>query len=183
MTVLHKPNFFVLTGGSSSGKSSIVEGLKERGHICVPEAGRIVVREERAAGKDGLPWINLARFRDLIFEKSLQAFEAHGQETRPVFFDRSFIEAISCSKGLGVGVPERHQEIAASHRFNTKVFVTPPWQEIFTNDAERKTTFEGAVLDFETNVASYEGAGYALTEVPRLPVAERFEFVLGEVGI
>lgn len=179
---MQKPNFYVFTGGSSSGKSSIIDGLREAGHICVPEAGRIVVREENASGGDGQPWVNLERFADLIFEKALEAFESHEALSTPVFFDRSFIEALSCAKGLERETPQRHIDIARSHRFNPKVFVTPPWQEIFTNDAERKTTFEAAVVDYEVNTATYRECGYELIEVPRLSVEERVAFVLERVS-
>lgn len=180
--MMQKPNFYVFTGGSSSGKSSIIDGLREAGHICVPEAGRIVVMEENASGGDGQPWVNLERFADLIFAKALEAFEAHEGLSAPVFFDRSFIEALSCAKALERETPQRHIDIARSHRFNLKVFVTPPWQEIFTNDAERKTTFEAAVVDYEVNTATYRECGYELIEVPRLPVEERVAFVLESVG-
>ena len=180
--MMQKPNFHVFTGGSSSGKSSIIVALKDLGHICVPEAGRIVVQEENNSGGDGQPWVNLERFADLIFEKALDAFEFHKDLSEPVFFDRSFIEALSCAMVLERETPQRHIDIARSHRFNPKVFVTPPWQEIFTNDAERKTTFEAAVVDYEVNTATYRECGYDLIEVPRLPVAQRVSFVLEKVS-
>lgn len=178
----HRPNYFVFTGGSSSGKSTLVEALAARGHICVPEAGRIVVQEEEAAGGDGLPWVNLERFAELIFDKSRLAFDTHCDTDGPVFFDRSFLEALSCTRSLARPIPQRYNDIVASHRFNKTVFVTPPWEEIFTNDAERKTTFEAAVQDYEGNLATYTAAGYEPLEVPRLSVEERVEFVLDKVA-
>lgn len=178
----HRPNFFVFTGGSSSGKSSLVEALEGRGYNCVPEAGRIVVREEDAAGGHGQPWVNLERFAELIFDKSRLAFEALSETREPVFFDRSFLEALSCMRSLSLAIPQRYNDIVASHRFNKTVFVTPPWEQIFTNDAERKTTFEGAVQDYEGNLATYIAAGYEPLEVPRMSVEERVEFILERVA-
>ena len=181
MSAIHKPNIFVFTGGSSSGKSSIIAELRGRGHTCIPEAGRIVVQKEQAAGGDGLPWVNLARFRDRIFEKSVEAFKATEETVEPVFFDRSFLEALSCSHALGITPPQEHLQAVRDLRFNQTVFITPPWQEIFTNDAERKTTFEAAVKDYEMNRRVYAEAGYDLAEVPKGSVGERAEFVLGVV--
>lgn len=179
---LIRPNFFVLTGGSSSGKSSIIAALEERGHICVPEAGRIVVQEENASGGDGQPWVNLGRFADLIFEKALSAFETHQHIIEPVFFDRSFIEALSCAKALTREIPQEHLDVVRSHRFNGTIFVTSPWQDIFTNDAERKTTLEAAERDYDVNIATYRESGYEPVEVPRLSVEERVQFILEQVA-
>lgn len=178
----HRPNFYVFTGGSSSGKSSLVEALVARGYTCVPEAGRLVVQEENVSGGDGQPWVNLERFAELIFDKSRLAFEALGETSEPVFFDRSFLEALSCMRSLSLAIPQHYNDVVASHRFNKAVFVTPPWEEIFTNDAERKTTFEAAVEDYEGNLATYVAAGYEPLEVPRMTVEERVEFVLEKVA-
>ncbi len=175
-------NMFALTGCSSSGKSTLLEELARRGVTCVPEAGRQVVREEQARGGDGLPWINPLRFRDLIFEKSVADFHAHETHEGPVLFDRSFIEAIACSVGLNIEPPAAHLKAAQDLRFNLKVFVTPPWEEIFTNDAERKTTFERACAEYEMTNGIYETFGYTLFEVPRTSVEERVQFVLERVS-
>lgn len=177
-----KSNFYVFTGGSSSGKSSLVDALAARGCTCVSEAGRLVVHEENASGGDGQPWINLERFAELIFEKSRLAFETLDETKAPVFFDRSFLEALSCLRSLSLPIPQRYADVVASHRFNRMVFVTPPWEEIFTNDAERKTTFEAAVKDYEGNLSTYMSAGYEPLEVPRMSVEERVKFVLDRVA-
>jgi predicted ATPase len=48
--------FFALTGGPGSGKTSLIEALKARGHATTEEAGRGVIREEMRDGGNGLPW-------------------------------------------------------------------------------------------------------------------------------
>ena len=174
-------NMFALTGCSSSGKSTLLEALETRGVVCVPEAGRQVVREEQASGGDGLPWVNLERFRDLIFEKSIAAFHAHAAYEGPVIFDRSFIEVVACSAGLGVEPPAVHLQAAQDLRFNRVVFVTPSWHEIFANDAERQTTFERACAEYEETNRLYESFGYTLLEVPRTSLEERVKFVQGRI--
>ena len=171
-------NLYALTGCSSSGKSTLLEALGHRGVTCVLEAGRQVVQAEQASGGDGLPWVNPLRFRDLIFEKSVAAFHTHETREGPIIFDRSFIEAVACSIGLGVEPPVAHLKAAQDLRFNQVVFVTPPWEEIFTNDAERQTTFERACAEYEMTNGLYEKFGYKLVEVPKASVSERVDFVL-----
>ncbi len=132
-----------------------------------------MVQEESASGGDGQPWVNLERFAELIFDKSRLAFEALSETSEPVFFDRSFLEALSCLRSLLLPIPQRYADTVASHRFNRVVFVTPPWEEIFTNDAERKTTFEAAVKDYEANLATYTSAGYEPLQPRRKPEMHR----------
>lgn len=174
-------NLYALTGCSSSGKSTLLDELERRGVTCVPEAGRQVVQAEQASGGDGLPWVNPLRFRDLIFEKSVAAFHAHESLKGPVIFDRSFIEAVACSFGLGVEPPAAHLKATQKLRFNHTVFVTPPWEEIFTNDKERQTTFERACAEYEMTNGLYESFGYTLLEVPRTSIEERVKFVRGRI--
>ena len=57
-----KDNFFVISGCSGSGKSTLLNALKAQGKTIVMEAGRRVIKEEIAAGRDGLPWENDQRF-------------------------------------------------------------------------------------------------------------------------
>jgi predicted ATPase len=177
----NKPSLYALTGCSSSGKSTLLEALAQRGVACVREAGRIVVQEEHASGGDGLPWVDPLLFRDLIFEKSTAAFNTHKDHVGPVVFDRSFIEAVSCSIGCGVEPPEKHLEAARELRFNTTVFVTLPWEEIFTTDAERKSTFEDAKAEFELTSGLYKQFGYTLLEVPKGHIDERVDFVMAAI--
>ena len=70
----------------------------------------------------------------------------------------------------------------ATRRFDTPVFVCPPWAEIFVQDRERRHDFDHACRDHAANVAAYQRAGYELIEIPRAPVADRVAFVLGTLG-
>jgi predicted ATPase len=66
----------------------------------------------------------------------------------------------------------------ASYPCHTTVFVLPPWEAIYTNDAERDQSFADAVNVYDKIVQWYRSCGYVLNEVPRLPVAERARHVL-----
>jgi len=68
-------------------------------------------------------------------------------------------------------------------RYNRRVFIAPPWQDIFQQDSERKQDFEEAVRTYEALVASYTTYGYELVEIPRVSVEERARFVLESLGL
>ena len=58
------------------------------------------------------------------------------------------------------------------------VFLLPPWEAIFVNDAERDQTFAEAVTVYDRVTRWYRGLGYTILEVPPAASAERADFVL-----
>lgn len=169
---------FVITGASGGGKSTLIDALAAEGYATVPEVGRQVVAEQLAAQGSALPWLDKAAFMDLLFARSVAAFDlARDAADSIVFFDRSFLEALAYGAVIGSPVPQVMLQAAAARRFETPVFVCPPWQEIFTTDAERRHDFDFALRDHAANVAAYEAAGYRLVEVPRAPVQARVAFI------
>jgi predicted ATPase len=176
-----RDNFYVLSGGSGTGKSAIIEALRQRGFLCVDEPGRAIVQEQVRIGGDGTPWQARIKFRELLLSRSLYLFEQVREDSEPVFFDRGIPEGIGYCRFLKVPVPDHHRAAARIYRYASNVFVTPPWQEIFKSDDERKHTWAEAVEDYRVNVEAYTECGYQLLEVPRIPVAERVDFILEQV--
>ncbi len=173
----------MLTGASGGGKSSIVEALGELGFTIVPEVGRRIVREQLAVGGDATPWQDRVGFRDLLFARSVEAFEAAARSPGPVFFDRGMVEALAWSRLCGLPVPVEWCAVVERCRYARTVLVTPPWREVFRNDGERRKSWDDVLDDYRATVDAYESFGYRLLEVPRAPVAERVAFVLRQAGI
>jgi predicted ATPase len=57
------------------------------------------------------------------------------------------------------------------------VFLTPPWEELFRGDPERKHTFSDAVAEYEGLLQSYAANGYAIELIPKAGVEERADFL------
>jgi predicted ATPase len=174
--------FFVLTGGPGSGKTTLVEALKARGHATTEEAGRGVIREEMQNSGSGLPWGDRARFAELMFDWELGSYRDAERQHGPVVFDRGLPDTIGYLRLEGLDVPTWMEEQAWRLRYNRRVFIAPPWREIFGNDEERRQSWSVAVRTYEVMVETYTELGYELVELPRAPIAERVEFVLGEVS-
>lgn len=174
---------YAFTGASGAGKSSVIEALALAGFGTQPEIGRLLVREQKAVKGDALPWADRKAFRDLLFARSIAAFDAVPEYSQTsVFFDRSFVEALAYSTIIGCAPSREQCEQAAERRFDDPVFVFPPWRAIYRTDSERKHGFEKADEDYEANIAAYLSFGYRLVEVPRVAVADRVRFVIGTVG-
>jgi predicted ATPase len=80
-------------------------------------------------------------------------------------------------------VPHHMEAAAATFRYHRRVFIAPPWPDIFRQDRERKQSLEEAVRTYEAMVDVYGAFGYKLVELPRGPVEQRIRFVLETAGI
>ncbi len=171
--------FIVLSGCSGGGKSTLLEELRRRGHATVEEPGRRIVQEELASGGTALPWLDLAAFARRAIAMALADREAMRDQTGLVFFDRGWIDAASALEAqTGEPVVAR---LAAQHRYNQRVFLTPPWPEIYVGDPERRHGFEAALAEYERLERIYPALGYEMVILPKVPVAERANFVLARL--
>jgi predicted ATPase len=166
----------VISGGPATGKTSIIYALGQLGHRCYHEISREIISNELAKGTDVVPWENLQAFSELVFKERLAQFESatNGHQ----FYDRSVIDTVAYMRKDGLHIPAEWQAIISEKRYATKVFITPPWHQIFNNDHERRESWEQLLHIHEYLVSGYEEAGYVVAEVPKLPVAERAEFIL-----
>jgi predicted ATPase len=80
-----------------------------------------------------------------------------------------------------LSIPAHFAAAAERLRYHEKVFMMPPWPEIFSNDDERKHSFEDALSSNATLLRTYEHFGYQLVLVPKLDVAARADFVLNRL--
>jgi len=175
-------NLFVITGGPGSGKTTLIDALGDAGHPTCPEAGRAIIRDQMALDGPALPWNDPALFAELMLSWELRSYRAAAGRSAPVFFDRGVPDVIGYLRLTGIH-PPAHMVTAAEHfRYNTRIFVTPPWRGIFVRDDERSQTWEEAVLTHDIMIETYAGLGYEPVPVPCAPLDERVHFVLGETS-
>ena len=77
--------------------------------------------------------------------------------------------------------PEAANEYLSSYLYFSKVFVFPPWKDIYATDAERDQTYEDAVRVHQVLSDWYLECGYEPVEVPPMSVVERCAFLLHAV--
>lgn len=171
------PRFYVLTGSSGGGKSTLIEALAARGHAVVREAGRELVRELHSIGSPVEPGSEL--FGHLLFSRSMYlynlALKEHGLDT-PVFFDRSVIEPLAWRHEQGT-MDAHHHRAVARFSYARTVFMAPPWPEIYVQDAERQRPWDPGQQEYRRLSAALPAFGYNVVELPRVSVADRVIFV------
>jgi predicted ATPase len=68
--------------------------------------------------------------------------------------------------------------IKRSHGYHRRVFLAPPWPEIYVTDSERRHSLDAGIAEYQRLVDAYPALGYDVTILPKVGVAERAEFVL-----
>jgi predicted ATPase len=173
--------FVVISGCSGGGKSTLLEELARRGHAVVAEPGRRIVREETARNGTALPWIDAAAFARRAIAMALRDREAAGSHDGWVFFDRGLIDAAAALEHVtGEAALETYGRV---HRYHPRVFLTPPWPEIYAADAERRHDLAAAEAEYARLVEAYPRLGYEVVILPKVSVAERANFILQRIGV
>ena len=175
-------NLIVFTGGPGSGKTSVIDALKNQGYRCAPEVGRKVIQQQVEQQGSALPWSDKVAFRDEMVREELANYQAFELSEKLVFFDRSIVDSYGYSVLESLSITESLLNKCEELEYNSKVFIFPPWEAIFVNDQERKQDFEEAVATYEKMVEAYTRFGYQLVEVPKSSVEERVEFILNSIN-
>ncbi|KVD18590.1 AAA family ATPase [Burkholderia ubonensis] len=170
--------FFVVTGGPGSGKSTLIDALERAGFARSQEAGRGVIQDQVAVDGPALPWRDRSAFAELMLGWEMRSHHLARQARGPVFFDRGVPDVIGYLCLSGLAVPAHAEAAARRFRYHRRVFIAPPWPDIYTQDAERRQDFAEAVRTYDAMVECYASYGYRLIELPRASVKARVRFVL-----
>jgi predicted ATPase len=169
-------HFIVISGCSGGGKSTLLAELNRRGHAVVAEPGRRIVKEEVEGGGLALPWADGAAFARRAVEMALADRERASAVRGWVFFDRGLVDAAAALQHVtGEQVLE---PLGRSHRYHRRVFLAPPWPEIYAIDPERRHGFDAALAEYARLLEAYPSLGYEVVVLPKAGVSERVDFVL-----
>jgi predicted ATPase len=166
----------LITGCSGGGKSTLLAELQARGRQVVEEPGRRIVQHELETGGRALPWIDEMAFAHLAITTALADRERAKTYSGWVFFDRGLIDAASALERLS-GQPAL-KRFNAPHPYHRRVFLAPPWREIYVTDAERRHGFEAALGEYERLERELPALGYDVSVLPKANVSDRADFVL-----
>lgn len=177
--ILDKPNFFILTGGPGVGKTTLLRHLQAKGERVVEETARAVIREARETGGEATPWQDNAAFVAECARRDIAIFDGLAGETGRVFFDRGIIDSYGAN---GVPPSPALGEAVRTRRYNPRVFLFPPWPEIYVTDNERRQDWAEAERTFDLIRTQLPALGYTPAVVPRASVEARADFVLARAA-
>ena len=166
----------IITGGPGAGKTTLLVALQARGYTIVGDSARTIIQGRRSRGLSPRP--GAEEFAHDVLRLDIENFVQHAPSPGHVFFDRSILDALCL---LDQVTPLNDTDLSmwlSTYQYCSKVFVLPPWRAIYTNDAERDHTFEHLEWVHSVTQEWYRRCRYQLIEVPRVPVAERCNYVL-----
>lgn len=167
----------VITGGVGSGKTTIVNALREDRRIWIGDEKAIdIVKEQLASGGSLLPWIKPSEFWKPITQIRINLFETCPIHTYCCIFDRGIPDPIGFLKLEGINPPDELIFASMKYRYDI-IFWTPPWKEIYVNTPERPQTWNEAESLGILLRQAYESIGYKTVEIPKGSVEYRSNFI------
>lgn len=165
----------VISGCSGGGKSSLLAELGRRGYRVVEEPGRRIVQQELAGNGAALPWVDIAAFARRATAMSLSDRASIATADEWVFFDRGLVDAAAA---LEHATGEPAVTACRAHPYHARMFMAPPWPEIYGTDPERRHDIDAALAEYDRLLHAYASLGYEILTLPRISVEARADHVL-----
>ncbi len=170
--------WYVITGGPSSGKTTTVELLKQRGYKTTIEHARHYIDTQRVTGKT----TEEIRANQLIFQRGVLDMQIEQEnsisENEVVFLDRALPDALAYYRFLNL--PEDPGLIDALQSASyKKVFIMDPLP--LTKDYARTEDEAAQKKIHQLLTEVYESLPFPVVHVPVLPPEERVDFILKNV--
>ncbi|MDQ3814445.1 MAG: ATP-binding protein [Armatimonadota bacterium] len=176
----------VISGGSHSGKTTLLQALAAMGYKTIPEAAMLVIEDlNRRLGIEGQSqWrqAHPADFQSMVADRQLR-LEASLEDAAdsPVFLDRGLLDGLAYCEFRHIAAPPVLTSVSLHERYS-HVFVLAtiiPYE----SRSETGRTGTGAAsqtigqLIFQT----YAAYGYTPRWVEQMPVQERAAFILQQL--
>ena len=169
-------NLFFISGGPCTGKTSVINELKDNGHNTVPETAReVALNDSRFVGKS-IKEIDMRIFQNEIFNLQKKQIESLIGRRENFFFDRGFGDTLAYGKISGFGVPNDFFDYAKRFR-HSKIFILEPLGFYKTDELRTETKEEQKEIH-EKIINAYGELKHPIIFVPLMNTKQRAEFIL-----
>ena len=176
-------NLVVISGGPGAGKTTLLLELERRGFQFAAEVARQIIQEQVRIGGNAVPWRDREQYCRLMLERSIASYLEHAASKGTTFFDRGIPDTFCYARLIGSPLESEIYAACEGYRYMGRVFLAPPWQEIYSTDAERKQTYDEVVKTYHMMGKAYEDCGYEVVEIPRASPAQRADFIVDMLSI
>jgi predicted ATPase len=171
---------FIITGAPCTGKSTVLELLKTKGYPTVDEVARQIIKQELAIGSNKVPWLDNDAFSALVVEKQIQDYQ---NRLHPIsFFDRGIPDVLAYMNHFN---SKKHfdsiKSLAQKHLYENKIFLFPPWENIYQTDNERLESFEQSTQIHQELLQIYQDLNYTIITMPFCDEHQRTAFILSHI--
>jgi len=170
----------VISGGPSSGKTTIINELKRAGHYCFDEVSRELILEAQKKGIAQPFLTDPEQFNNDLLKARIRQFEKAESLNVTAFYDRGVHDIVGYMHYGKQLIPKSFNEACKNSKYD-QVFLLPPWKTIHVVDNERYESFEQANEVYICLRKTYEEFGYKIVNVPVGTVTERKDFILKHI--
>ncbi len=178
----------VITGGPSTGKTAVIEVLKQKGYHCLEEVIRAMTLAKKAEESDVVfqsnPIVSFtdpAAFNQMILDARLAQYKSViASADALAFFDRGIPDVLAYMDCFGQQYDESFKNVCKTNKYDM-IFLMPPWKDIHIVDNERFETYEESLRINECLANSYSSFGYDVQVVPKDTILNRVDFILDSV--
>ncbi|MBB5334427.1 AAA family ATPase [Chryseobacterium koreense] len=173
-----KTNWYVITGGPSTGKTTTIDLLQKLGYHTTIEYARHYIDTMRNVG-DSVEEIrsNKKKFQLAVLEMQI-AQEASLNKDDLVFLDRAIPDAMAYYQFLKLDYDEELRK-AVNEVSYKKIFILERLP--FTKDYARTENEDDQKVIHQLIIETYTNLGFPIVFVPVLPPEERVQFILNNL--
>ena len=178
----------VITGGPGTGKTSIINALKNQNYHCYDEIIRALTLEAkndvdaRSQISNPIAFVNdpMGFNTKLINGRVDQFIQANKTNKKLSFFDRGIPDVLAYMDFFNQKYDDMFTNACENHKYYN-VFILPPWKAIYKSDNERFETFDEAIKIHYCLKQVYKKFGYNIIEVPFGTIEERTNYIINSI--
>jgi predicted ATPase len=168
-------NWYVITGGPSSGKTTTVNLLRDRGFKTTIEHARHYLDTQRAGGRSVAEVrSNQRAFQLSVLEMQIEQ-EASLDPNEVVFLDRAIPDALAYYRFVGLEPDQRLLEALKTVNYR-KIFILDMLPMV--NDYARTESLSDQHRIHGLLTEVYESLPFPVVHVPVMPQDERVDFIV-----
>ena len=172
-----RSNWHVITGGPSSGKTTVLQELSRLGYLIYPETARVFIDQEMAKGKS----LKEIRGNEAKFQREVLKAKIEVEKTAPkdkiVFFDRAIPDSIAYYQISGLD-PKKVLKFCQEKTYRKIFFLEQlPFENDYARTEDKKT-----IKNLNKLLrGGYKNLGYSVINIPAIPVKGRVKKILIEI--
>lgn len=172
---MNKNNWYVITGGPSAGKTTVLLSLKQRGYKIVHEAARIYIDQQIAKGKT----IEEIRADEGDFQKKILDLKVTAEKQLPkdelIILDRGIPDSIAYYEYAGLSTKDPYLKETVKNCGYKKIFLL---ELLDLEEDYARTDVKDSKLIHDLLEKYYKKEGFAVINVPKMPVPDRVDFIV-----
>ena len=170
----------VFTGGFSSGKTTMINMLRDLGYSVITESSESLINDYKN-NYGHYPWDDkdgLLAFHKKVFYKQLENEKEFNGNL--VFLDRSALDRLAFLEFDNLQTPNELWELTKLCDYD-KVLFFEGNESIYKTDSHRPHDIKSSKVAEELMKKAYRNFGYNIDAVPFCPIEERLKIILEKV--